>query len=141
MGFRICDELKWGTPFWNNTCFSYLFLVEGLVGTTRRSLSKLKNIMSATENLNYNANNLQVFSFTAIQEATNNFSSENKLGEGGYGPVYKVTLASPWFGRRLFLTWVSSSAYQMFAKLAISFYFCCNNGNINVHLGESEKYI
>ena len=34
--------------------------------------------------------NLQVFSFTTIKVATNNFSSENKLGEGGFGPVYKV---------------------------------------------------
>ena len=36
--------------------------------------------------------NLRVFSFVSIIEATNNFSPENKLGEGGYGPVYKVQL-------------------------------------------------
>lgn len=27
---------------------------------------------------------------TTILAATNNFSNENKLGEGGFGPVYKV---------------------------------------------------
>lgn len=27
-----------------------------------------------------------------IQAATQNFSEENKLGEGGFGPVYKVTI-------------------------------------------------
>ena len=33
---------------------------------------------------------LQIFSFESISVATNNFSNENKLGEGGFGPVYKV---------------------------------------------------
>ena len=31
--------------------------------------------------------NVKVFCFVSIIEATNNFSLENKLGEGGYGPV------------------------------------------------------
>ncbi|KAF7153908.1 hypothetical protein RHSIM_Rhsim01G0039300 [Rhododendron simsii] len=34
--------------------------------------------------------NLQEFSFADIKAATSNFSHENKLGEGGYGPVYKA---------------------------------------------------
>jgi hypothetical protein len=29
-------------------------------------------------------------SFSQIKSATDNFSTENKLGEGGFGPVYKV---------------------------------------------------
>lgn len=33
---------------------------------------------------------LPLFSFTSISTATNSFCSENKLGEGGFGPVYKV---------------------------------------------------
>uniref|UniRef100_A0A5B6YQG4 Protein kinase domain-containing protein n=1 Tax=Davidia involucrata TaxID=16924 RepID=A0A5B6YQG4_DAVIN len=36
--------------------------------------------------------NLQVFSFATIKAATKKFSSENKLGEGGFGPVYKGKL-------------------------------------------------
>ena len=32
-----------------------------------------------------------VISYTCVMAATNNFSLENKLGEGGFGPVYKVT--------------------------------------------------
>lgn len=34
---------------------------------------------------------LPIFDLSNIVKATNNFSSGNKLGEGGFGPVYKVT--------------------------------------------------
>ena len=37
---------------------------------------------------------LPMFSFASVSAATNNFSIENKLGEGGFGPVYKVRLVS-----------------------------------------------
>ena len=36
------------------------------------------------------SNDLKIFSFGSISAATNSFSLENKLGEGGFGPVYKV---------------------------------------------------
>ncbi|PRQ17550.1 putative protein kinase RLK-Pelle-DLSV family [Rosa chinensis] len=32
---------------------------------------------------------LLLFDFTTIADATDNFSSNNKLGQGGFGPVYK----------------------------------------------------
>ena len=34
---------------------------------------------------------LQIYDFNTIAKATNNFADKNKLGEGGFGPVYKVT--------------------------------------------------
>lgn len=33
---------------------------------------------------------LPLFTFSSIKSATENFSTANKLGEGGFGPVYKV---------------------------------------------------
>ncbi|CAI0457470.1 unnamed protein product [Linum tenue] len=36
--------------------------------------------------------NLKVFSVASIMTSTNNFSLQNKLGEGGFGPVYKGKL-------------------------------------------------
>ncbi|KAM7530758.1 hypothetical protein LguiB_034168 [Lonicera macranthoides] len=35
---------------------------------------------------------MHFFNLKTIQEATNNFSIENKLGQGGFGPVYKGNL-------------------------------------------------
>ena len=35
---------------------------------------------------------LPFFDLTTIVNATNNFSVDNKLGEGGFGPVYKVNM-------------------------------------------------
>lgn len=34
---------------------------------------------------------IHIFSLESVVMATDNFSSRNKLGEGGFGPVYKVT--------------------------------------------------
>ncbi|KAJ4718592.1 Receptor-like serine/threonine-protein kinase [Melia azedarach] len=36
---------------------------------------------------------LPLFSFSSVSAATNNFAPTNKLGEGGFGPVYKGVLA------------------------------------------------
>ncbi|RHN40716.1 putative protein kinase RLK-Pelle-DLSV family [Medicago truncatula] len=41
-----------------------------------------------------NADDLKVFSYSSILVATNGFSSENKLGQGGFGPVFKGILPS-----------------------------------------------
>ena len=54
----------------------------------KESQSLFKTTMASAENTN--SPNLLVFTFTGLVVATNNFLFENKLGEGGYGPVYKV---------------------------------------------------
>ncbi|KAI5557321.1 hypothetical protein POPTR_018G111900v4 [Populus trichocarpa] len=50
------------------------------------------SLSAAAENFDGDAPILQVFSFESIKAATNNFSRENQLGEGGFGPVYKGKL-------------------------------------------------
>jgi hypothetical protein len=44
-----------------------------------------------------------LFSLSQLLEATSNFSDENKLGQGGFGPVYKVKIHA----------WVYNSTYRM----------------------------
>jgi hypothetical protein len=48
------------------------------------------NDMLALENDGNKGHNLNVYSAATIMAATNSFSAENKLGQGGFGPVYKV---------------------------------------------------
>ncbi|XP_034691903.1 G-type lectin S-receptor-like serine/threonine-protein kinase CES101 isoform X1 [Vitis riparia] len=57
--------------------------------TTSNSFSDSKDVEHDGKR---GAHDLKLFSFDSIVAATNNFSSENKLGEGGFGPVYKGKL-------------------------------------------------
>lgn len=50
-------------------------------------LQKERNIESQTEDLE-----LPMFNLATISDATMNFSVDNKIGEGGFGPVYKGML-------------------------------------------------
>ena len=57
-------------------------------------LEKLVNNVMIDQNIEGQREDqeLPLFNLATIVAATNNFSSNNKLGEGGFGPVYKVTL-------------------------------------------------
>jgi len=52
--------------------FTTIYVCEGIRGDD----------ISTTESLQYD--------FSTIRAATNNFSDANMLGQGGFGPVYKV---------------------------------------------------
>ncbi|KAI4332164.1 hypothetical protein L6164_017094 [Bauhinia variegata] len=52
---------------------------------------------------------LPFFNFVTIATATNDFSIDNKLGEGGFGPVFKGTLSD---GQEIAIKRLSSSSEQ-----------------------------
>ncbi|XP_076922605.1 G-type lectin S-receptor-like serine/threonine-protein kinase B120 [Bidens hawaiensis] len=52
---------------------------------------------------------LLLFSFNSIMAATSDFSDENKLGQGGFGPVYKGTLCD---GREIAVKRLSRASGQ-----------------------------
>ncbi|XP_031247798.1 G-type lectin S-receptor-like serine/threonine-protein kinase At4g27290, partial [Pistacia vera] len=62
-----------------------------MVGFTKESEDKANKEASA---FNGNVPNLIEYTLGDIKAATNGFSIENKLGQGGYGPVYKGILSA-----------------------------------------------
>ncbi|KAL5564339.1 hypothetical protein UlMin_027503 [Ulmus minor] len=75
--------------------------------------SKAK-ITKSAQDFNSNHSNLRVFSLEEIKLASNGFSIENKLGEGGYGPVYKGVLPN---GLEIAVKKLSKSSTQGFEEL------------------------
>ncbi|XP_057967659.1 cysteine-rich receptor-like protein kinase 10 isoform X2 [Malania oleifera] len=75
-------------------CYVYRTTLEteGRRVTGRISMLQSEFDKSAHEKLNDNDTHLQAFSFADIRASTENFSRENRLGEGGFGPVYKGKL-------------------------------------------------
>ncbi|XP_070678731.1 receptor-like serine/threonine-protein kinase SD1-7 isoform X3 [Malus domestica] len=58
---------------------------------------------------NMGKHDLSVFTYESVLTATSNFSEENKLGEGGFGPVYKGKLVT---GREIAVKRLSKSSGQ-----------------------------
>jgi hypothetical protein len=52
-----------------------------------------KNFLVTTNLNQVKVQELPLFNFEKLASATNNFHLSNKLGQGGFGPVYRVMVA------------------------------------------------
>ncbi|XP_008226597.1 PREDICTED: G-type lectin S-receptor-like serine/threonine-protein kinase SD1-13 [Prunus mume] len=109
IGFSSLFDNETGCKFWSgNWKFVEDYLPDNttrvFVQTTEatRSGTVIENALLDLTDTNGNGlqndglmeHDLRVFSYAFVMAATDNFSTENKLGEGGFGPVYKGTLES-----------------------------------------------
>ncbi|XP_017432462.1 G-type lectin S-receptor-like serine/threonine-protein kinase At4g27290 isoform X1 [Vigna angularis] len=79
--------------------------------TKRRYKGKMKTKMATVDKNEGKQEDLELpfFDLATLVKATNNFSIENKLGEGGFGPVYKGTLVD---GQEIAIKRLSRSSGQ-----------------------------
>ncbi|XP_017618652.1 wall-associated receptor kinase-like 10 [Gossypium arboreum] len=89
-----------------------IFKSQGLCCALKMLVSWITKISAEKRHENDDPN-LQVFSFSSIKAATNNFSNDSKLGEGGYGPVYKGKLPN---GLEIAVKRLSKSSNQGFEE-------------------------
>ncbi|XXG59545.1 hypothetical protein AAC387_Pa04g1614 [Persea americana] len=68
-----------------------LFIIVALLLAKKTSMQKKKTYTAVIDGLDGSDDSFQI-DFDTIRVATNDFSYENKLGEGGFGPVYKGSL-------------------------------------------------
>ncbi|KAJ6897709.1 G-type lectin S-receptor-like serine/threonine-protein kinase [Populus alba x Populus x berolinensis] len=81
-----------------------------LLHVWRKQQQKKRNLPSGSNNKDMKEElELPFFNMDELASATNNFSDANKLGEGGFGPVYKGTLAD---GREIAVKRLSKNSRQ-----------------------------
>lgn len=88
---------------WSHYLFLNVLLTFSKPGPRERSQDLLLNEVVISSKKEYSSESniddleLPLFDFSTLAMATNNFSDENKLGQGGFGSVYKVINSSfPW---------------------------------------------
>ncbi|RXH74288.1 hypothetical protein DVH24_029009 [Malus domestica] len=79
----------------------------------KESESRENDIADTAGKFNSNVPNLKIFSIADVEAATDGFSIENKLGEGGYGPVYKGVLQD---GQEIAVKKLSKASTQGFEE-------------------------
>ncbi|KAM2552801.1 hypothetical protein TB2_017139 [Malus domestica] len=87
--------------------------VLSLAAAAKESESRANDIADTAGKFNSNVPNLKIFSIADVEAATDGFSIENKLGEGGYGPVYKGVLPD---GQEIAVKKLSKASTQGFEE-------------------------
>ncbi|MED6146450.1 hypothetical protein PIB30_034564 [Stylosanthes scabra] len=93
-----------------------IILLGFIIYYIRRRLVKPKGIINAARDAGHFPDcvpDVQAFSFCDIELATDSFSIENKLGQGGYGPVFKGILPD---GREIAVKKLSKASTQGFEE-------------------------
>jgi hypothetical protein len=85
-----------------------LFIVLLVVFLKLRRKENIRNSENKHENENISTDSMK-FDFSVLQDATSHFSLENKLGEGGFGAVYKGVLSD---GQKIAVKRLSKNAQQ-----------------------------
>ncbi|KAG0481481.1 hypothetical protein HPP92_012339 [Vanilla planifolia] len=74
-------------------CLSIIFLCFMMIRRRRqKGKSRGEEMIQRLEGCKERNTDVSLFKFSQIINATHNFSNDNKLGEGGFGPVYKGKL-------------------------------------------------
>lgn len=78
-----------------------IFILVNFTAEKQRTLQEFEDAITLSDKYNKTSDKIDktmrqvhFLSFKSIAMATNNFSIENKLGEGGFGPVYKVSFVN-----------------------------------------------
>lgn len=83
----------------------YLCCIAGNIRVKNKSFESMDTLDTSRDTLleyirEHDRSEQFMYNFDSILIATNNFSSSNKLGEGGFGPVYKVSCYHLFHGPR-----------------------------------------
>ncbi|KAM4133376.1 hypothetical protein ACJW30_01G323400 [Castanea mollissima] len=109
--------------------YSYIFNI-GMVVIAKKMESKVNYIATAGDS-DSDVPHLQVFSLADIVAATDKFSFENKLGEGGYGPVFKVKCVLP-NGKEIAVKKLSKTSTQGFEEFKNEVMFTAKLQHVNL---------
>ncbi|PSS24718.1 Cysteine-rich receptor-like protein kinase [Actinidia chinensis var. chinensis] len=75
-------------------CVVILLFIVGFCWLRRRRTKKYESVREDTVGDDITTVQSLQYDLATLQAATNNFSVENKIGEGGFGPVYKATVSN-----------------------------------------------